>query len=316
MNLVELAGSLSVLEQVDVSDFQRRARILQAIWREEQGFPCGEQRSKSGSRPLGSRLPMPWAQESLANFFPQAREVVRSEVCDPKLSKGKLYGKPRIFNDLLSSQPLCFNLFAGLRLDLALASRLVRGLTAGRFCEVQAIGFEYSPGRRDPRYLADRSAFDVFLECTTLSGGRGFVAIEVKYHENLLGPAGTHRDRYDEVATQMGCFSPSTRDALKSSPLQQIWRDHLLAGVTRYVDGYDDALFVMLYPKDNRHVSDAVAAYRSCLSDVGSFADWTLEDVCDRLRQRSQVEWIGVFTDRYLAFSKVTERLERGKGDR
>ena len=58
-------------------------------------------------------MEMPWAQETLANFMTEhVHRVVRQEVLDPRRSKGKLFAKPRIFNDLLSSQPLCFNLFA------------------------------------------------------------------------------------------------------------------------------------------------------------------------------------------------------------
>lgn len=310
MDLNELAYNLNVLEKVDISPFQRRARILQAIWREEQGFPRGEHRSGSVTRPLGSRLPMPWAQELLANFItPAIREVVRSEVCDSNRSAGKLYGKPRIFNDLLSSQPLCFNLFGELCLDLPLTSGVVGELTGGRFTEVCAINFEHSPGRRDPRYTADRSAFDVFLECRTATGGRGFLGIEVKYHENLLGPAGEHRARYDEIAKQMGCFALGAAGALRSAPLQQLWRDHLLAGITRVVDGYDEAAFVVLYPKDNTHVRDAISAYRTCLADTTTFAAWTLEDIARRLLDLSAADWIGRFIDRYLTFEKIDRRL-------
>jgi hypothetical protein len=310
MDLNELASSLDAFEQVDVSDFQRRARILQSMWRKQQGYPVGEHRRGSTSRPLGSRLPMPWAEQSLANFITDnIREVVRSEVCDADLSKGKLYGKPRIFNDLLSSQPLCFNLFAELRGDLDLASSVVNKLTDGRFSEVRAILFEHSPGRKDGRYLGDRSAFDVFLKCATSSGGNGFIGIEVKYHENLRGPASEHRKRYDEVAEQMGCFAQEAKQALKSSPLQQIWRDHLLTGVTRSVDGYDDALFVMLYPQDNGHVSDAITAYRACLTNAESFAGWTLEEFLHRMQMKSKAEWIALFVDRYLAFGKIDEQL-------
>ncbi len=250
---------------------------------------------------------MPWAEKSLANFLTDPiREIVRTEVCNPKSSAGKLFGKPRIFNDLLSSQPLCFNLFGELAFDLPLASTLASKLTAGRFPEVVSVSFEHSPGRSDSRYLEDRSAFDVFLHCRTSSGADGFIAIEVKYHENLAGKPGAHKPRYDEVADRMGCFADDRR-LLRSAPLQQIWRDHLLSGITRIVDGYADGLFVMLYPRDNPHVSDAVAAYRTLLTDQSSFAAWTLEDVIGKLRKQSDAQWIDAFHDRYLAFEKIDQ---------
>ena len=54
-------------------------------------------------------------ERTLANYLtPKIRQVVRHEVLGPARSRGKVYGKPRIFNHLLSSQPLCFNLFADL----------------------------------------------------------------------------------------------------------------------------------------------------------------------------------------------------------
>ena len=319
MNLTQLAEALQAKESVDKSDFQRIARILQSIWREEQGFSCqGEDLDAKGQKYLrGSRLKMPEAKNLLSNFITdRIQQVVRKEVCDQTASQGKLFGKPRIFENLLSSQPLCFNLFAELKLDIPLATDLAKELTSGRFCKVKAIEFEFSPGRRDTRYLGDRSAFDVFIECETATGGRGFIGIEVKYHENLIGQAGTDGDRkenfrYDQVADSMNCFSAGTRDELKSSPLEQIWRDHLLAGVMHDKDKYDDGLFVILYPRDNHHVSDAVAKYRNCLSDDSSFAESTLEDVYSRIKKYSTAGWIDLFFDRYLAFDKVTARLKQ-----
>jgi hypothetical protein len=168
--------------------------------------------------------------------------------------------------------------------------------------------FLTEPGRGDARYLNDRSAFDVFLGCRTAAGGRAFIGIEVKYHENLVGTDGRHQARYDEVADRMGCFLDG-REPLKSSPLQQIWRDHLLAGITRIVDGYADAVFAVLYPRDNPHVSAALNDYRKQLSNSNSFAAWTLEHMVSQLRDLSDASWIDLFSDRYLAFDKIDSRL-------
>ena len=63
------------------------------------------------------------------------------------------------------------------------------------------------------------SAFDVYLSFITTRGAKGFIGIEVKYHENLIGAAASRRERYD----QMGCFEESGLDALKMQPLQQIY---------------------------------------------------------------------------------------------
>ncbi|MEA3309752.1 MAG: hypothetical protein U9Q70_09615 [Chloroflexota bacterium] len=64
-NLTQLAKEYKVFVRSDGAGFRRAARILQSMWREEQGYPMGKHRK----RPLGSRLPMPWAQETLANYL-------------------------------------------------------------------------------------------------------------------------------------------------------------------------------------------------------------------------------------------------------
>jgi hypothetical protein len=307
MKLDDLAAKLFALEAIDKAPFQRRARMLQSLWRTERGYACGEHIARGKSRPLGSRLAMPWARDELANFMTErVREVVRSEVLDPHRSNGKLFGKPRIFNDLLSSQPLCFNLFGELRSDLPLASKLVERLTTGRFTDVVAVEFEHSPARSDARYSNDRSAFDVFLECRTSRGGRAFLAIEVKYHENLAGPAATHRTRYDELAAQMGCFRSDATTVLQRPPLQQLWRDHLLSGAVRHVDGFEDAQFVVLYPRENEACRRAVEAYRATLSDARSFDTWLLEDVLGFLAANTSAAWPALVFDRYCNFTKLT----------
>ena len=124
-DLITLAKQYHAYENVDKSDFQQRARILQSLWREEKGYPIGKQHD----RPYGARLGMPWAKETLSNFMTEtAKQAVRNEVLDPIRSKGKLYGKPRIYDNLLSSQPLCFNLFASLQQDLTLATTTVQSM--------------------------------------------------------------------------------------------------------------------------------------------------------------------------------------------
>src|SRR5690349_508732 len=91
------------------------------MWREKRGFPIGLHQGQ----PLGSRLKMPDAEVHLWNYLTDGiREAVRTALRDPK----KLIKAPRIYDDLLSSQPLCFNLFGELALELDLATRALRRL--------------------------------------------------------------------------------------------------------------------------------------------------------------------------------------------
>ena len=123
-----------------------------------------------------------------ANFITDAICAVVLDTLNPEnRQKWQVIQTSRLFGNLLSSQPLCFNLFGELQQDLALASAVFAELTAGRVDHVTNIRFEWSPGRGDPRYTNDRSAFDVYVCYQTHNGGNGFIGIEVKYHENLRG---------------------------------------------------------------------------------------------------------------------------------
>jgi hypothetical protein len=250
---------------------------------------------------------MPQAKDLLSNFLTDTiRAAVRREVLGPDRDRGKLYGQPRVFNDLLSSQPLCFNLFGELQADRTLATRVLQTMTKGRIGTVTRIEFEYSPGRGDPRFTGDRSALDVYVEHER-DNRRGFLGIEVKYHEGLGDVPAPHRLRYDEIARNMEAFHEDRFEQLGNKPLQQIWRDHLLAAslLLDQASDFDDGVFVFLYPKDNDRCADAVANYRKHLVDDSSFTEWTLENVVSTVKDCGAGKWIDQFSDRYLDFAKL-----------
>lgn len=293
--------------------FQRRARLLQAIWREERGYPIGRYTPPGrDERTMGSLLEKHWAKESLANFLtPAIREIVYSEVLGTDRDPSKVYGEPRIFYNLLSSQPLCFNLMAELQPDLRLATEVFRDLMGDVVRRVTRIDFEHSPGRWSPRYTNDGSAFDVFVEFVTREGGQGFVGIEAKYHESLKRSAERDNPLLIQRAGEMGCFVPERVEHLRTSALRQIWRDHLLAGSMRMADGYETGTFVLLRPRHNGIWDAAAREYRACLNNQETFSEWILEDVVELLRNHSDAEWLELFHDRYLAFEKVDTELAR-----
>ncbi len=283
------------------NEWQRTARLRQAIWREANGIPIGEH----GGKPLGSRIAMPYAKETLTNYVTDTvRDVVRAEVFDPIKSAGKMYREPRIYEDLLSSQPLCFNLFGELQRDLGLASRVFENLLVEPGLAVTAIEFEHSPGRGDQKFTGDHSAFDVFVRYTSGPGKLGFVGIEVKYVEHLDVPPARHRARYDEIANAMGCFVPEALPRLRQKPLEQLWRDHLLAGslMLDQTSAFGAGTFAVIYPSENTIVARAVGDYRACLVNVTSFTGWTLEAVLDAMdgAEPGTNGWAPLVKERYL----------------
>jgi hypothetical protein len=134
----------------------------------------------------------------------------------------------RLWNNLLTSQALTFNLFSPFKRNLALATAVMRRLVPDLVGEVTGVRFEHSPGRGQPRFTADHTAFDVLLHCTTPQGRSAFVAIEVKYSEAPAGVASPARPRYDALSREAGVFRDPDAPALRYAPIEQFWREQLL----------------------------------------------------------------------------------------
>jgi hypothetical protein len=281
--------------------WQRRARLAQALWRESAGLPAGEHRGQ----PLGSRLTLTDGHPpNLANYLTQAAKNQVEAAVKAAPATGALLGRPRLWVDLLSSQPLCFNLFGPLAEDLDLASAALHAVWPEMITAVTDIRFEWSPGRGDMRYTGNNSAFDVFVSYTG-PGGKGFLGIEVKYHENLSGrPARDELQRYPAIARKHAIFSDDAIPELQRLPLQQLWLDHLLAlqlGTNPgHTDDWDEGTFVLLYPDGNTHCAKAERRYRDCLTDPSSFDARHLEDVVRAIRSVTGNGWIDAVHDRYF----------------
>ena len=108
----------------------------------------------------------------------------------------------------------------------------------------------------------------------------------------------------------MNCFKETSLEDLKGQPLQQIWRDHLLAGIHRIANGFEEGFFVLLHPEGNTHCSEAITRYRECLTDTDTFASWTLESVVSAIKRCADDDWIDLFIDRYLNFEKISTYVQ------
>ena len=79
--------------------------------------------------------------------------------------------------------PLTFNLFALFVRKHENATATLRSLIPDFDGVAFQTQFEHSPGRGDPTFTNDYTAFDALLRYTREDGKKGFVAIEVKYSE-------------------------------------------------------------------------------------------------------------------------------------
>jgi len=179
------------------TEFSAWARELQNAWRAERGFPIGtyKQKQKNGSYKeveLGNYIETIFALDKQKNFLTDNIRSVTAHALKTK-EKGAKISKTRLYANLLSSQPLAFNLFSELSINLPLATEFFSRQFPERIKEVTKIIFEHSDGRGDCSYTCDHSAFDVFVEYRSVVGQNGFIGIEVKYAESLNNKPATYK---------------------------------------------------------------------------------------------------------------------------
>ncbi len=279
--------------------WQRILRLGQALWREDRGLPIGYK----DDTPIGSWIESTYARASGGNFLsPTIRERVLLDLATFK--DGERVDQDHLFGNLLSSQALCYNLFAELAENLSAATLLARKWLDS-VSRVTQIRFEFSPGRGDLRFTGTRSAFDVFVEYVTQTGGEGFIGIEMKYHESLeAGSQNQVRDRTLDVARSSGAFLDAEDRRLRQLPLSQLFLDHTLA-LSMLQDPesmWDEGCFCLMYPTANKSASEAAAQYSGLVRDFeqSHFVAMTLDDTVSSLRRLADEPWIRQFDLRYL----------------
>jgi hypothetical protein len=245
--------------------FRRCARMLQIFWMRDHGIANAIPNDERNTH-LGSYL-SPDAAEAGLNFLTPSihllalREMLLRE-------EDAAIDEDRLVANSLSSQPLVFNAFGPLALDVKLATKVFRQLLPDFVQSVEKVAFEHSPGRRDNRFLADRSAFDVAVHVKTPDGDLGIVYIEMKYSEDMTGPAARWRDRYDQALKEVRLYKDPDSPILRSTPVEQLAREHMLSQLAVDNGVTPKAMFVGIGPRLNRRVNAAFLVYANELLRV------------------------------------------------
>lgn len=291
--------------------FRAAARLLQSLWRERYNIPMGFYINGKGRRkPLGSRLN---AQASAAgvNFVaPELQRLARREMAYRE--PGAMIDEERVWSNMLSSMPLTFNLFGGLKLNQDLARQVCQALwpeLADQVCHIQ---FEHSPARGDARFTDDGTAFDVFISCRDGAGAKTFIAVEVKYSEAMQEPEARGRERYEELSASCGLYRDPHDPKLRGNPIQQLWREHMLAQCMITNGLYDRGVFVCLAPRLNDPVQRACNMYGGRLAaheGVCAFESLDMEDLVAAIRNAGAEQFADAIDERYLDFSPVHQLI-------
>jgi hypothetical protein len=277
--------------------FTAQMRLHQSRYRHEVlKVPCGIGPRASSTTRYGNMLDAPDARRG-ANFLsPEIFEVVQQ-----RLAQSADRVEPfRLLHNMLSSQPMCFNLFAPLVRDHRLASRLVSAMRR-EAVDVVDVRIEHAPAPA-AEYLADGTSFDAFIEYTG-PAGRGFIGIETKLTEPFSQKR-IDRPEYRRWMRPGGPWRAPAAQAVADIAHNQLWRDHLLAIALRdhprspFAEGQ---LWLVRHPGDSA-CSRITAGYQALLTDHDrTFADWPLDRLLHAWTAAAPeaTPWLRAFRERY-----------------
>lgn len=173
--LKELIGTLPASE----SGFKKRMRFHQGWWRtcvlaEEEGdHPIRHGKSVCNTI-LNGRM-------SRKNFLSdRIFEAVLQTIEERQSARSGIIEEDRLFNNLLSSQPLCFNFFGELKTDTDFALQVLKQFWP-ELTQVNRVIFEFAP---EKNYTSDNSAFDVAFEVMA-DKQNGLLGLECKYTDTF-----------------------------------------------------------------------------------------------------------------------------------
>lgn len=288
----------------------RDRRTLQSWYRHHVlRTPPGEH---APGKPLGSRLTPEAARNGLNFIHPEIASYAWHRANVVKAEGGTIKFD-RLEQDMLSSMPLCFNLFGHLRLHKRTAADVFQRLLGLKMDEVEDIEVEFAP-HPPAEYLNDRSAFDAYVKFSS-SGKSGFIAVETKYtdkfsrdvYPDLTKP---RKDRYSEFSTRPQGFRSDSIEPFLKPEVNQVWRNALLAIAHQMRDGFDPDLVktVVLSCADDKEAHTGVQLLTHELPGRADFVRHvSYEELIEEFVEYESTEyWAREFQRRYLDLSAIS----------
>jgi hypothetical protein len=288
----------------------RRERRRQSAYREQAlGLTPGTWRGRT----LGNYLPegdrrSNFLSDEAAAYAATRVEIVRRE--------GGQLEATRLFQNMLSSMPLCFSVFGHLRARPHAAAQLLGTLLERNIAElidvrvgdrrINGIECEWAPQRRD--HLKDGSAFDAVIAARRSDNTRLLVAVETKYIDTFSRDKNSKdKDaKYRQFCADFG-MSDSAFDALGGPATRQLLRNVLLTeSVRRWGSSSspvaNEGLTVVFARDDDDAARAAVAAIDRerghLVTSVRFVGHGELADVASGIPEIS--DWAAAFRRRYL----------------
>jgi len=212
----------------------------------------------------------------------------------------------RLFCNMLSSQPMCFNLFGPLVRDHDLAKNLLATLVPEKIWEVTRVEIEWAP-QPATAYLNDHTAFDAFIEYRTEDGQLAGLGIETKLSEPFSQKVYDRPEYRRWMELPDSPWRPDSWNKVQSVEYNQLWREHLLATALRFHPEstyYRTRLMLVYHPEDINCVRN-FSYYTNLLRiDDDSIFSLSLDQIVARwlsvVKKEDHKKWLRTFKKRYI----------------
>ena len=297
------------------SNFANYAKLLQSKWRDKKGYPIAKLNETDN---YGHFIDKDFAINEEVNYL---TENIQKLVIKELEIKATI--QEHIYENLLSSKSLCYNLFGELHFNHELATSLFKNIfpkstspyseKLPEIGEVTAILFNYSPYNNKAINEADKATFDVFIKYTSDEGKKGFIGIDVKYAETLNEEADEatenykkYENEYLKLATE-DLFLKENLNNFKKPQLFYFWGKHLLSISLLKNNLYEEGFFLFLFPYGNEECYKEANLYRAQQKfpyrwnehQTGYY--WRfLDEFIDNLDKLVNQNWMTELKERYL----------------
>lgn len=238
------------------SKFVAKYRFLQSKYRHEilkENYGYGP--TKNSKNKFGNMLIN--GEKTGSNFISSAAfKYAIQRTIDKNINKDLTIDSYRLFNNMLSSMPMCFNLFSDLRELLLTNKKLCTAVCKILFKEinwissVEYIGVEFIPTPIE-QYTNDKTAFDAIFIVKDKDDKKGIMSIETKYTDLLGSNSSQNIEQKNKIIEKHKLFSSEIVNELKENGYKQIYRNYLLTFAFAKINKLKNFCNIILSPSED-----------------------------------------------------------------
>lgn len=277
----------------DESGLKKKMRLHQGWWRTNVLSEDANVYPNCEGRTLCSKIID--GENSGSNFLTEnTRSIVRETLDERKAKKIKRLGvieENRLFDNLLSSQPLCFNFFAELSMDTDFGLSVLKAFYPN-LTKLRNVFFEFAP---QENYTGDNSAFDVAFE-VEIENKTGLIGLECKYTDSFSSKEyGKMEDdksfgKYNDIYSNSNAFEGSYEE-LTHSGVNQLFRNQLIAESLKLNKKYSFVYTGLFCMQEDEGAIETATYFQSLLNPINTdFKIITYKDFITNI-QKLELDW-------------------------